>query len=489
MNKFKMFDNSKRLTRSSNKSGSIFLAVIVIFISLFFGVAAVIFPWWWIAAIVLSVVFIFIGFTYPLVALIALVGVASHLIPHALLPTIRVLGGTVPASDMALFAAYVFCLLKYNRNTVAAKQALSTIIIPLILVLTLLFFSVARSAILVHLPMKDILGESRHFLYWLLIPLIALACADKARFRFVVFGILALAFLFSISQIVQGFFGVSVSGRQLASLETLGQVSGDVTRSTTPGIHIIVWGFLFVLVLFTNRVKFSAWLILLCMILFAGIFLTYGRMVWAATVMAVMFLCWKLEFKKLIRALRMLAIVGVLGLGSVLVLKPSAIEGAIQRLFSVEDEVSHGSSLGWRFYENEMSWIAIQQSPLIGIGLGAPYRPSAKSDANPEQVRYVHSAYIFLILKTGLVVFSALLYLIFRILQMTYKLTRSRDAFIAGFAIASFAAMLEYFIACFTQPELMQTAGIAFLATIAGLVCAATYLNNAQELDKLKREV
>ncbi|MEI2615205.1 MAG: hypothetical protein V9G21_09210 [Methylotenera sp.] len=127
---------------------------------------------WWIAAIVLSVVFIFIGFTYPLVALIALVGVASHLIPDAILPTISVLGGTVPASDMALLAAFVFCLLKYNRHTEAAKQALSTIIIPLILVLTLLFFSVARSVIQVNLPMKDILGESRHFFYWLLIPLL-----------------------------------------------------------------------------------------------------------------------------------------------------------------------------------------------------------------------------------------------------------------------------------------------------------------------------
>ncbi|MEI2615206.1 MAG: hypothetical protein V9G21_09215, partial [Methylotenera sp.] len=104
----------------------------------------------------------------------------------------------------------------------------------------------------------------------------ALACTDKQRFKFVVYGILAVAFLFSLSQIIQGFFGVNISGRHLSNLETLGQVSGDVTRSTTPGIHIIVWGFLFVLILFANRVRFSAWLIILGMILFAGIFLTYG---------------------------------------------------------------------------------------------------------------------------------------------------------------------------------------------------------------------
>ncbi|ABE50285.1 O-antigen ligase family protein [Methylobacillus flagellatus] len=461
----------------SLKIGSIFFVIMAAIVALIFGFVSAIFPWWWIVAIILSILFIFIGFTYPLVALIAVIAISSRLIPDTFLPSIRLLGGTIPSSDMALFATFIFCFFKYNSEFSFTKQALSPLAIPLFVVLLLLLFSVFRAVFEIRLPLKDILGESRHFLYWLLIPLIALTCSDRQRFKFIVFGFLFVAFLFSIGQILQGFLGVNVFGRELTSLETLGSINSDVTRSMTSGTHIIVWGFLFVLALFANRIGFSKTLIILCIFTGAGIFLTYGRAVWGGTFLAVLFLCWKLGTKKMLRSVGLIAIVAVFGLSAMLAIKPGAIEGAMQRLFSVEEEVSHGSSLGWRFYENKMAWAAIQRSPLLGIGLGAPYRPPAKSDVTAEQVRYVHSAYIYLTLKTGIIVFMSVIFLIFKILHLTYIQTRSNDLFISSVAIASFAAMIEYFLACITQPELMQTPGIAFLATLAGLMCAANYLN------------
>jgi len=226
------------------------LIVFVVLTSIVFGVAAAIFPWWWMIAIVLSIVFIYIGFSIPIIGLIGILAIICNLIRETFLPSLHILGGTIKAADLALIITCISCLLRYHSYLSAAKLAIKPLIVPLMLMFFLIGVSIFQAIILFHLPIKDILGESKNFIYWLLLPLFALACLDQRRFKYAVVGLLVIAFLFSLGQIAQGVFDINVYGKRFESLETLGQVSSGVTRSVTNGIHILVWAFLFVIILF-----------------------------------------------------------------------------------------------------------------------------------------------------------------------------------------------------------------------------------------------
>lgn len=454
-----------------------FLILGVLFLSVIFGFASAVFPWWWIVALILAFTFFIVGVGYPTLATLALVAISSKLIADSFLPSLPFLGGTMPFSDVGLFAVSGFALIKFYSDRSKVPLALKPIKTPLIIIFLVLLFSVLRALIELRLPIKDVLGESRHFLYWLLIPLIILVTSNRSRMKFFVYGLLVIAALFSVGQILQGVFGINVFGRELTELDTMGNVSSNVLRSMTSGIHLIVWGFIFVTMLFIYKVKNNFLLIFLCGLLGAGIFLTYGRAIWGGLAIALFLLSFKVGIKRFSRASIMYGIVGVLGVSAMLAIKPAAISGAVDRLFSVESEVEKGSSLAWRYYENEISWAAIKNHPILGIGLGAAYRPHMRSDVTAEQVRYVHSAYMYVTLKMGALAMAAIIWLLVTVFALAIRLSRSKDVFIAVFSLASIGVLIEYSLACITQPELMQTPGITLLAVIVALLCSANYIN------------
>lgn len=459
-----------------------FLIIGVLLLSVIFGFASAVFPWWWIVALILAFTFFIIGVGYPTLATLALVAISSKLIADSFLPSIPFLGGTLPFSDVGLIAVSGFALIKYYSDRSKVLLAAKPVVVPIIVIFLIFLFSILRALIELRLPIKDVLGESRHFLYWLLVPVVILVTANRSRMHFFIYGLLIIAALFSVGQILQGVFGINVFGRELTELDTMGNVSSNVLRSMTSGIHLIVWGFMFVTMLFIFKVKSNVLLILLCGLLGAGIFLTYGRAIWGGVVIALFLLSFKVGLKRFSRVGIMYGIVGILGISAMLAIKPAAISGAVDRLFSVESEVEKGSSLAWRYYENELSWAAIKSHPILGIGLGAAYRPHMRSDVTAEQVRYVHSAYMYVTLKMGTLAMAAIIWLLVTVFALAIRLSRSKDVLIAVFSLATIGALIEYVLACITQPELMQTPGITLLAVMVALLCSANYINEHEPL-------
>lgn len=444
--------------------------------SLILAALIVIFPWWLLASVLLCVVFVVIGFNSPIVSFLVTIAITCNLLPEYLLPSVGVGGGKVAAADLALAFTLLACVFHYQKSNAEFKKAFQNVLVPFLFVVSAFFLSIIYSAAILHTPIKDVLGESKHLFYWIVFPLSAYIGMDEKRFEKVVYGLVAVALVFSIGQIIQGLFGIQVmGGRALQDLETMGHYS-EVKRSTTSGIHLIVWSFIFLTSLLINKRVRAILIVPMILLTLAGILLTYGRMIWAGTLLALVVVFFKVGFKKAFKAISILSILGFIGLGAVLAVKPAIITSAADRMFSVNDEVSHGQSLAWRFYENGIAIEKINESPLLGIGLGAAYRPPAKSDVTPEQVRYMHNAYLFMIMKMGLLVFAIFLSFIFVNIYQISRSTRAKSLRLTSYSIVTISILFEYFMTCMTQPELMQSSGIAFISTLFGLGVAARHI-------------
>ncbi len=457
------------------------LNITIVITSIVLAMLIVIFPWWLLTSVLLCIVFLVIGFNSPIASFLVTIAITCNLLPEYLLPSVGVGGGKVAAADLALVFTVFTCLFHYQKSNTDFRKAFKKVLIPFLLVIAAFFLSIVYSAAVLHTPIKDVLGESKHLFYWVIFPLSVYIGMDAKRFEKVVYGLVAVALVFSLGQIIQGLFGIHVmGGRALQDLETMGHYS-DVKRSTTSGIHLIVWSFIFLTSLLIHKRIKAALIIPMILLTLAGILLTYGRMIWAGTFLALVVVFFKVGFKQAFKAISILSILGVIGLGAVLAVKPAIITSAVDRMFSVNDEVSHGQSLAWRFYENGIAIEKIQDSPILGIGLGATYRPPAKSDVTPEQVRYVHNAYLFMIMKMGLVVFVCFMAFIFTCIYWLNSSCKSTNKFHSNYSIVTVSILFEYFMTCMTQPELMQSSGIAFIATLLGLSVATIGMETSSE--------
>ena len=471
-----------RLPAQPHKDGKLDLAssgfaIIVFATSILFGGVAALLPWWIVLAFVIAIAFLIVGLSLPSLSLVAIVAIVSGLVHSAILPEFKMIGGTVQASDIGLVLATIFCLIRYYSDVRAGLTALRPLRLPLLLFLCLIALAVLRALFVLKVPIKDVLGESRHFMYWFLAPLFAIVAIDRRRFHLVVYGLIVVALLFSVGQVLQGMFGLTVfsRGARLEGLNTMGDVSSSVMRSITQGIHWIIWAFLCAQIFLSQRTPHPIGTIFLSLLTLVGIFLGFGRMEWAGTALAFAYVGARVGIRHLGRGLLLLSLAGVLAMCTVAVVRPNALQAGVDRLTSVTGEVSHGKSLAWRYYEIEMAWASIKKYPILGIGMGSAYRPPASSDVVPEQVRYVHSSYVFLWLKAGLLGLLAFLWLAFAITRRAFVLAKAHDSFASMIGLAFSSVLIEFFLTSFTQPEFMQGPGIAFLATIGGLVCGATF--------------
>lgn len=475
--------NVARLQYVEAPASTYYLLLVAGLTSAIFGIASAIFPWWFVIAIAVSIIFLVGAILFPVGALIFVVGITCGLVNDTMLPKLHVFGGTIQASDLGLVLASVSCIVRYRKDIRPALKSLSPVIYPLVLFLLFVFVSAIRSLLELGIPIKDVLGESKHFIYWVLVPVFAVVGVNRDRFNGAVSGLLILASLFATGQIGQGIFGVPIfSGNaRLEDLDTLGVVSESVLRSITQGVHFLVWGLLLCQVFLATRTKKRLRLKILSVACIAALFLTFGRAVWAGTFLAICFISFRLGLKPMVKSTVFMIVVGISALALVFVARPGAIQAGVERALSVREEVSHGSSLAWRYYENEIAWKHIKSSPLFGIGLGSSYRPPAQSDVVAEQVRYVHNAYLYLLLKGGLVALGLFLVFIYKLIWVTFRLTKSPDTFFSSLALAWLATFIAYFLASFTQPEFMFSPGISFVALTTGLACAAHQSNSEQK--------
>lgn len=130
--------------------------------------------------------------------------------------------------------------------------------------------------------------------------------------------------------------------------------------------------------------------------------------------------------------------------------------------------LSPEETLAWRWKEIQYAWMQIVQNPIFGIGLKTPYRPAFyKGD---QLTTYIHNAYLWIWLKTGLLGLVAFLWLSVRFLVRGFQHWRdSEDHFLRAVTLGFTLAYLALTISDLVAPSFVQGWSLAICAAIMGV--------------------
>ena len=445
-------------------------------LAVFFGLVSVWLPAWFIFAALLVPALAALMLVRPEYALLACAALVCGLIHPALVPRLPVLGGALAAADalLVMLCLYALWVLVTQGRPAATAAVLGARWMGVCVALFGLCFviAVAHSLAVLDLDSSHVLGETRDLLYLLLLPVALVILRPTPRLNRFVVGLVVLGCLFSVGQVLQGVFKIPVFGDQgISVLETLGREEGSTTRANTLGLNFIIFALLLTVGAYVCGAIRKPLFLATSGLLLVGIVLTFGRTTFAAVLICSGLVIWWLNPRRAPQ-LAVLLIVAV-GLGSAAgaFFKPDSFAAVYFRLTSIGEEINHGYSAQWRFWEAQAMLPHIQKHPLIGIGLGADYKGAGGSTVRPDLNRYVHNAYLYMAGKMGLpallffLLFMGAVFAVGRRSARSHALPWSR---IVGAACA--AMMIRFALASITEPHLMSDYGVVAIAIAAALV-------------------
>ena len=210
----------------------------------------------------------------------------------------------------------------------------------------------------------------------------------------------------------------------LANAEELWQIAAS-RAITNESLLMVPALFAMVLYLRTRPILGRAFFLSMVLGLFAGLILTQSRAYWVAFFLAagVIFLFTSPREKGRILTIGIVSAVGVgtvayIVLGDYLML---VILGLVDRFLTLKTAVNADISLINRFLETEGVWRHIKTNPILGHGMGVPYRFYNITYFYSEVKTFVHNGYVSLFFKFGIWGLGMMLYLIARFLYLAIR--------------------------------------------------------------------
>lgn len=476
------FSRVSRLPRVNLRPAAVGAFALLLVLALFFGLVSALLPAWFIFAVLLVPAVAALMLVRPEYGLLACMALVCGLIHPGFVPRLPVLGGSLAAADATLLLLVLYALwdlaTRSAQPPTAAVSGARTMALSLALFTGCLIIAVALSLLVRNLNPAHVLGETRDLLYLLILPVAMVILKPEPRLKRFVLGLVVLGCLFSVGQILQGVFKVAVFGEQgISALETLGRQENSTTRANTLGLNIIIFALLLTVGAFVTGLIRRPLFLAVGGLLLVGIVLTFGRTTFAAVLICATLLVWWLDRKKLPQLLLLLVVAVSLGSAVAAYFKPDSFAAVTYRLTSIGEEIDHGYSAQWRYWEAEAMLPHIQAQPLLGLGLGADYKGSGGSTLRPELNRYVHNAYLYMAGKMGLpalflfLTFMASVFAMGRRSARLHTLPWSR---VAG--AASAAMVIRFLLASITEPHLMSDYGLICIAVAAALVVLSARL-------------
>jgi O-antigen ligase len=312
--------------------------------------------------------------------------------------------------------------------------------------------------------------------YWLILIPIVLIANDRKKAVYTLYALFAVSVLLSVVAVLQSAFGLRLNFSGLSGVAELSSEDGGIAgllRSMLPGVLIVIFTFVLAVIKLVTRAKNSYLWWILCLLNTMALFVTFGRGVWAMTVLTTILAAALVGKNALVRLIFIGGFFATIFISIAFVARPDFVIGAFDRILSVQTELSgKGTSYAWRVQENHFAKIAMQNNPIMGIGLGGEYKPRLiDMRAFAGQTFYIHNGYYYVTLKLGLIglVFYMANYLnIIRLCWINQR-TPGVDRIPQMALIAVFTGTL---ILNVTQPEFMQGPSIASLASLSAVVVA-----------------
>ena len=437
--------------------------------ALFFGLAAGVLPWFFIVAFLVLVVMPILAWFLPEYALLVVYTVHLGLLPPQLMGHI--------VTFVAISGILVFALIRNLNQIREWWPCIRPYAWPFGLLMGLVAIGIVRGLFIQHTKHPLLFEEAQPFLLWLGFPIAFLGLRTDRRLKYFLVALVLLGAYVALGQVIQTVFHQQVFflGRYTQA-EALGQHFGNVIRSITPAIFVL----LLALYLSATRylVKPALWLMGLMTLYLLGLFFTFGRAIIVFSLVALLLTGLQLGRGRVMRiALSGIILLVVAGL-ILAFLKPSVFYAIFARLLSINLELHGGGSLSYRLLENAMAIPQIESHPIFGIGLGQFYRQPVvayiSEGTDPIlQSRYIHNGYLYVLLKLGFTAFLAYTTLVFTFLvharRLLKRLVSPQDRAIVA---ACIGIMVIPLFTSIVRPEWMSSASTSVFALCFAIVAA-----------------
>jgi O-antigen ligase len=306
------------------------------------------------------------------------------------------------------------------------------------------------------------LGESRQINSYLTFFLVTNLVRKDRQIRTLWSGMLVLAMIVAAAMMVQYLLGLStpfLPGR-VEMLNTEGVTYSNVSRIIPPGDSLVLVTFITITAIIAldkfksaHILRFPLW-----GLLGVAMVLTFKRHYFIAVGLAVLllaYLCRGQGRRRLIGWGVVAALVTVTAttmLGELGSKRPDLVSGVIERITSLSSLSTlqdPNSSIRWRDFEYQYALPQIVAHPLIGLGLGARYRPlvGGRDSEEFDGRGYIHNGHLYIVLKSGLLGYFFLAWLSLACLWRGFKYWRlvpnyQARAIVLGFTLTYLAVLI-----------------------------------------------
>jgi O-antigen ligase len=435
---------------------------------LLLGIASVILPPRWLLAGLAGAMLCVavIGFKKPEIALLGYLIILSTILDESRLPRIPIGIGRLLLTDIILLASFALILMRLlaERDFKIVRTPLD---LPVLGFVGIAMFSTMFGIFQSSLTINESLGEARVVISYLTFFIVTNLVREKQQVHTLVNGIFLLGSIVALAMVAQFVLGNSLQilpGR-VEILGTEGTAFLGVTRIIPPGESLIFVTFITITVtLVLERSRLTNWFTIpIWGLTGIGVILTFKRNLWVAVfiiLLALAVLGWKEVWPKMSRGVLVFMIIGVCILIITLNSPESAatklVSGALERLTSLTDPQTFedpDSSLRWRDFEYQYAIPQIISHPLLGLGMGAMYRPfvSGKDSNNYDGRKFIHNGHVYIMIKAGLLGYLA--FISFSLVSLLRGLMfwrqvsdRQFQAILLGFTLAYLGILIGSFV-------------------------------------------
>lgn len=356
----------------------------------------------------------------------------------------------------------------------------SPLMLPLLFFLAIIAASSIHAYVWQDVSMGLIIPQLRNYIFWTLFFVVTHLITREAQITRLVAGLWLLAAVMGVGALLPGLFNQTpFMNSATPTLATADRAFEGVTRLFFSGER-----FLYVMI----PVSF-AWLaivrehragpVLVVLVLLLGwLFFSFQRNYWLTTAISLGLMGILILGKSMWRMLRRMIPLFVAAGLLLLVLQMTQpqlvrnqVQAATHRLLSLVNDPSRtDSSTQWRLIENRHAFHAVATHPITGIGISQRYRPRMVDELETPLDWYIHNAYLWIAVNTGLVNLAIFLLFcgiyLFRVLHHWQHIARDDlRALYLGFGMAFCGQMISNIVA----PNFIQSPALSIYPVMIGL--------------------
>jgi O-antigen ligase len=153
------------------------------------------------------------------------------------------------------------------------------------------------------------------------------------------------------------------------------------------------------------------------------------------------------------------------------------VTATVERLATLGEKQSYAkgsttSTIRWRDFEYTYGFRQIQQNPILGLGLGAEYRPLVQGidDEYFDGRGYTHNAHLWLAVKTGLVGYLLFMWLVVLFVVRGFRRWQKvTDGHLKSIVLGTTLAMAGLIVAGILHPIFMTLFWTPLLGLMFGV--------------------